>query len=216
MTRLRVSFEWSRPRRCPVPATRQREPTIDAGLHRAGDPCGARRERRSRAGNARERSAFSPWGGRSAAGGGRRRDCQSRAPGRAPRRDHQSTRHARRGRVFRYRGLWQVEERFRITRHDLRVGPIWHWTPDRIRAHTHRHLRHGLPLRAPSRLPCRHPEAPHAPRSHPLRPHRAEALDPPLQAKWKSLRHSFRADAGRRMDLSRHGAASADHAVPAG
>ncbi len=63
MTRLRVSFEWSRPRRCPVPATRQREPTIDAGLHRAGDPCGARRERRSRAGNARERSAFSPWEG---------------------------------------------------------------------------------------------------------------------------------------------------------
>ena len=32
-------------------------------------------------------------------------------------------------------GLWQVEESFRITRHDLRVRPIWHWNPDRIRAH---------------------------------------------------------------------------------
>ena len=34
-----------------------------------------------------------------------------------------------------YHGLWQVEESFRITKHDLRVRPIWHWTPDRIRAH---------------------------------------------------------------------------------
>ena len=28
-----------------------------------------------------------------------------------------------------------MEESFRITRHDLRVRPVWHWTPDRIRAH---------------------------------------------------------------------------------
>ena len=34
-----------------------------------------------------------------------------------------------------YHGLWQVEESFRITQHDLRVRPIWHWNPDRIRAH---------------------------------------------------------------------------------
>ena len=34
-----------------------------------------------------------------------------------------------------YQGLWQVEESFRITKHDLRVRPVWHWTPDRIRAH---------------------------------------------------------------------------------
>ena len=34
-----------------------------------------------------------------------------------------------------YHGLWQVEESFRITKHDLRVRPIWHWTPARIRAH---------------------------------------------------------------------------------
>ena len=34
-----------------------------------------------------------------------------------------------------YHGLWQIEESFRITKHDLRVRPIWHWTPDRIRAH---------------------------------------------------------------------------------
>ena len=34
-----------------------------------------------------------------------------------------------------YHGLWQVEESFRITKHDLRVRPVWHWTPERIRAH---------------------------------------------------------------------------------
>ena len=34
-----------------------------------------------------------------------------------------------------YRGLWQVEESFRLTKHDLRVRPIYHWTPRRIQAH---------------------------------------------------------------------------------
>ena len=34
-----------------------------------------------------------------------------------------------------YHGLWQVEESFRITKHDLKVRPIWHWNSDRIRAH---------------------------------------------------------------------------------
>lgn len=34
-----------------------------------------------------------------------------------------------------YRGLWQVEESFRITKHDLRIRPIYHWTPHRVRAH---------------------------------------------------------------------------------
>ena len=40
------------------------------------------------------------------------------------------------GELFeRYRGLWQVEESFRITKHDLKVRPIYHWTPRRVRAH---------------------------------------------------------------------------------
>ena len=34
-----------------------------------------------------------------------------------------------------YRGLWQVEESFRITKHDLKVRPVYHWTPSRVRAH---------------------------------------------------------------------------------
>ena len=34
-----------------------------------------------------------------------------------------------------YRGLWQVEDCFRISKHDLRVRPIYHWTAPRIRAH---------------------------------------------------------------------------------
>lgn len=37
--------------------------------------------------------------------------------------------------LSRYRGLWQVEQSFRITKHDLKVRPIYHWTPRRIRAH---------------------------------------------------------------------------------
>jgi transposase len=37
--------------------------------------------------------------------------------------------------LFRYRGLWQIEESFRISKHDLKMRPIYHWTPDRIRAH---------------------------------------------------------------------------------
>jgi transposase len=34
-----------------------------------------------------------------------------------------------------YRGLWQVEESFRISKHDLKIRPIFHWTPRRIKAH---------------------------------------------------------------------------------
>jgi transposase len=34
-----------------------------------------------------------------------------------------------------YHGLWQVEESFRISKHDLRIRPIYHWTPERIKAH---------------------------------------------------------------------------------
>jgi len=34
-----------------------------------------------------------------------------------------------------YRGLWQVEDTFRVSKHDLKVRPIYHWTPRRIRAH---------------------------------------------------------------------------------
>lgn len=37
--------------------------------------------------------------------------------------------------LHQYRGLWQVEDTFRITKHDLKVRPIYHWTPARIRAH---------------------------------------------------------------------------------
>jgi transposase len=34
-----------------------------------------------------------------------------------------------------YHGLWQVEESFRITKHDLMVRPVFHWSANRIRAH---------------------------------------------------------------------------------
>lgn len=34
-----------------------------------------------------------------------------------------------------YKGLWQVEETFRISKHDLRMRPVFHWKPRRIHAH---------------------------------------------------------------------------------
>ncbi|MFC1484967.1 IS1634 family transposase [bacterium] len=37
--------------------------------------------------------------------------------------------------IEQYKNLWQVEEAFRITKHDLKVRPIYHWKPERIRAH---------------------------------------------------------------------------------
>jgi transposase len=37
--------------------------------------------------------------------------------------------------IHQYSNLWQVEESFRITKHDLKIRPIYHWKPSRIRAH---------------------------------------------------------------------------------
>lgn len=37
--------------------------------------------------------------------------------------------------IEQYHNLWQIEECFRITKHDLKIRPIFHWTPKRIRAH---------------------------------------------------------------------------------
>ena len=34
-----------------------------------------------------------------------------------------------------YRSLWQVEESFRINKHDLKMRPIYHWKPHRVRSH---------------------------------------------------------------------------------
>lgn len=34
-----------------------------------------------------------------------------------------------------YHGLWQVEESFRIEKHDITIRPIFHWTKPRIEAH---------------------------------------------------------------------------------
>ena len=56
-----------------------------------------------------------------------------------------------------YRGLWQVEDTFRVSKHDLKVRPIYHWTPPRIRAHLAiafmtllcvRHLQYRMSLQA--------------------------------------------------------------------
>jgi len=34
-----------------------------------------------------------------------------------------------------YRGLWSIEDAFRINKSDLEIRPIFHWTPKRIEAH---------------------------------------------------------------------------------
>lgn len=35
----------------------------------------------------------------------------------------------------RYKGLWKIEEVFRVNKNDLKMRPIYHWKPERIRAH---------------------------------------------------------------------------------
>lgn len=37
--------------------------------------------------------------------------------------------------LARYRGLWQIEDTFRLSKHELRMRPVYHWTEQRIRAH---------------------------------------------------------------------------------
>ena len=34
-----------------------------------------------------------------------------------------------------YSDLWNVEAAFRVTKHDLAVRPVFHWKPERVRAH---------------------------------------------------------------------------------
>jgi transposase len=34
-----------------------------------------------------------------------------------------------------YRELWQIEAAFRVNKHNLKMRPIYHWTPKRIKAH---------------------------------------------------------------------------------
>ncbi len=52
-----------------------------------------------------------------------------------------------------YHGLWEVEHCFRTNKHDLRIRPVFHWRPQRVRAHIAicymafcclQHLRHRL------------------------------------------------------------------------
>ena len=35
----------------------------------------------------------------------------------------------------RYRGLWRIEEAFRVNKHTLKMRPVYHWTRKRIQAH---------------------------------------------------------------------------------
>lgn len=37
--------------------------------------------------------------------------------------------------LSRYRELWQIEEAFRLNKHSLKMRPIYHWTPKRIKGH---------------------------------------------------------------------------------
>ena len=57
--------------------------------------------------------------------------------------------------IAQYSNLWQVEESFRITKHDLKIRPIYHWKPSRVKAHLAisfmaytlvRHLEHRVKL----------------------------------------------------------------------
>ena len=37
--------------------------------------------------------------------------------------------------IARYHQLWEIESCFRTNKHDLKIRPIYHWTPPRVRAH---------------------------------------------------------------------------------
>jgi transposase len=37
--------------------------------------------------------------------------------------------------IEKYTDLWQVENAFRVTKHDLKIRPVYHWKPERIKAH---------------------------------------------------------------------------------
>jgi transposase len=37
--------------------------------------------------------------------------------------------------INQYKSLWQVEKAFRVTKHDLKIRPIYHFKPNRIEAH---------------------------------------------------------------------------------
>jgi transposase len=37
--------------------------------------------------------------------------------------------------IAQYKGLWQVEQTFRISKHNLEIRPVYHWNTDRIKAH---------------------------------------------------------------------------------
>ena len=60
-----------------------------------------------------------------------------------------------------YKGLWQVEESFRINKHDLKIRPIYHYNESRIRAHLAicfmaftcvRYLEHKVKLQGQTKL----------------------------------------------------------------
>lgn len=61
-----------------------------------------------------------------------------------------------------YKGLWQIEETFRVSKSDLKIRPIYHWTPERVRAHIAlsfmalvcvRHLEYRVKLQAKKHSP---------------------------------------------------------------
>lgn len=37
--------------------------------------------------------------------------------------------------IGQYKGLWQVEQTFRISKHNLKIRPVYHWNTERIKAH---------------------------------------------------------------------------------
>ena len=114
-----------------------------------------------------------------------------------------------------YHGLWQVEECFRITKHDLRVRPhlALELGPD---PRPHRHRLHGLRLRPPPGVPASPSRNGGCPRRSSAPP--SSTANAPSCAAGKSGNRyviPLEADTGSGTDLRDHGAAPDDHAVPA-
>ena len=93
--------------------------------------------------------------------------------------------------IARYHQLWEIEACFRTNKHDLKIRPIYHWTPQRVRAHIAicYDLLYGLLLPAAPAQAFEDARPPDESGSHPEGTEHCAGLDPSLQRHTRTLCH---------------------------
>ena len=56
--------------------------------------------------------------------------------------------------IARYHQLREIEACFRTNKHDLKIRPVYHWTPQRIRAHRSGHISRSVIWRSAACSTC--------------------------------------------------------------